>query len=138
MHLERDLTTPGLEDRPCHADDIAHVEVGEAREIFISKDVAVGHELNSATAVLKVGEDEPSLKALHHQPSRQRHRIGALGVSQQRLRRLGRVGWLESPRIGVDARRAKPLQLLAAIAHDSRQIELFLFRHDRKRVAARR
>jgi len=36
---------------------------------------------------------------------------------------------MKSARIGIDARRTKSLELLAAIAHDSRQIELCLFRH---------
>ena len=138
MHFEGDLTSPGAEDRAGHADDIAHIQVGEPRELFLAQDVAVGHQLDSAASVLQVSENKPTLQPLDHQPARHRHRLGSLRVAEQRLGRIGRVGGMKSARIGIDARRAKSLELLAAIAHDSRQIELCLLRHDRKRLAARR
>src|SRR6266571_6529006 len=130
MDLERDLAAFGAEDRSADTDDVAEVEVHESRELLVTEDASVGHQLDAAVPILQVGENQPALLSLDHQAAGNRDGRRAFRVAEQRLRRLAAVGRLKSARVGVDAGSAQTLDFIQPLAHE-------LVRHDRKRLAAK-
>src|SRR6266542_5455763 len=118
MDFERDLATSRPEDRTLDADDVPRIELGEQVKIALTEDVAAGHQLDPAFAVLEVCERGTPEEALHHQPARNRDRLGSLPVADQRLRLHRRVCRLESARVGLCASGSNPFQLAAAVADD--------------------
>src|SRR6266571_5542599 len=118
MDFERDLATSRPEDRTLDADDVPRIELGEQVKIALTEDVAAGHQLNPAFAVLEVRERGTPEKALHHQPACNRDRLGSLAVADQRLRLDRGVCRPEPARVGFDAAGSNPFQLAATVADD--------------------
>jgi hypothetical protein len=64
------------------------------------------------------------VQPLDHHPARERNGVGAIAIAKERSRLRSRVGRLETTRIRIDACRAKPIELLAAVAHLLGEISL--------------
>ncbi len=127
LNLDRDLSSLGPKNGPDHPDDVADVEVREARELLVAEDAAVGHQLDPTLPVLKVGEDETPLLPLHHQPAGDRDGRRALGVADELLGGDRAMRRLEAARVRIDPGRSQPFDLLEPVVQE-------VFRHDRKRV----
>ena len=110
------LAAPGRDDLPRHAHVVAKVDVLlPGRQCVCSNPVERDHHLKIASAIPECGEAQLAAIAGQHDPASDADHLAGDGVGGQ-LAELGahlgdRVRTRVAHRIGVDARRAQPLDL---------------------------
>ena len=120
-HRDRQLAALGDVDRPLDPDQVADVELLDTLEELVAEGVAAGVPLDRAGDVADVEEDRLAVAPLAGHPAH--HPVGELLVLAlpQRLRVVGGLDVLgvgaafEGVRVGIDAGRAEPLDLGAAL-----------------------
>jgi hypothetical protein len=115
LDAQRQLAALGAEREPVDADDVAEIEVEQARHRLLAEHVDLGLQLDAPRAIVEIQEGHATLAAARVQaPGDAVARVGVLPRRQVGVRGVDRAHRLDAGvgvREGLDAVVAKALQL---------------------------